>query len=264
MVWQPRPHEVDLFHEVYIDETSQTGHRFLILGGIIFPRKYTDLFTEKIMEARLPQIPVRHPNGKRRQIGWREFAPSELDTYKRIVDAFHRFRSHFPLTSEKIEFHASIVDTHVQGRRYSGKAGERGFNREIYFHCIRLGRKFERELFHIYPDQRTTSQDPNRLRFMLNKGIKKGRPEENRDWPYRRLQSLVSHESLGIQVSDLFIGAIAYRLNGHYDKADANHERKELCDYILKRGGLLGMFRARRLKFKDYGNFKIWVRRHPK
>jgi hypothetical protein len=37
--WETKEEERHRFHEVYIDETSQNGHHFLVLGGIIIPRE---------------------------------------------------------------------------------------------------------------------------------------------------------------------------------------------------------------------------------
>jgi hypothetical protein len=37
------------------------------------------------------------------------------------------------------------------------------------------------------------------------------------------------------QTFGAIVGAIAFRLNGHYAKPEANKAKKELCDYILKR-----------------------------
>jgi hypothetical protein len=260
----PKPHEIDRFYEIYIDETSQTGHRFLIIGGIYFPYKYSSLFEQTILKARLPLIPQHHPNGQLRQIGWREFAPDELETYKRVVDAFHSFRQHLSPFNESIEFLGSIIDTHVRGRRYSGRAGKIGFDREIFYHCLRLGRRFDQALFHVYPDFRSVKdpKDLTRLRYMLNRGIKRNH-DDMRDWPYRRMQFRTSHQWQALQVSDLFIGALAYRLNRHYDNPKANPKRKELCDYILRRAHLFAIFKRGKVKkWKDWGNFRYWFRQH--
>jgi hypothetical protein len=55
------------------------------------------------------------------------------------------------------------------------------------------------------------------------------------DWPYRELKFEDPENKQALQVVDILIGAIAYRLNGHYQKLDANPAKKELCDYSLGR-----------------------------
>jgi hypothetical protein len=36
-----------------------------------------------------------------------------------------------------------------------------------------------------------------------------------------------------LQVVDIIVGGIAFKLNGHYDKPDANRYKRALCDYLL-------------------------------
>lgn len=99
-------------HDVFVDETSQSGHRLLLIGGIVLPQKYSELFRQEIIDARLPQIPERNPDGNLRQIGWSEFAASELDTYRRVVETFFSFRNNFDNpTFETIEAFANSSST---------------------------------------------------------------------------------------------------------------------------------------------------------
>ena len=52
MAWEPLPHEADLFCNVYIDESSQTKHRYLVLGGLVVPLSHADAFEADIAAAR--------------------------------------------------------------------------------------------------------------------------------------------------------------------------------------------------------------------
>ncbi len=63
-------------------------------------------------------------------------------------------------------------------------------------------------------------------------------------------------------MSDIMIGALAYRLNRHYDKPDANADKKQLADYIMRKANYLAQINSGLLKRKNWGNFQIWVRRH--
>jgi hypothetical protein len=58
---------------------------------------------------------------------------------------------------------------------------------------------------------------------------------DKREWPYRRLRFEDPEKCQALQVVDIFIGALAYRLNGHYEKPEANPAKKALSDYILGR-----------------------------
>jgi hypothetical protein len=54
------------------------------------------------------------------------------------------------------------------------------------------------------------------------------------DWPYRELKFEDPENKQCLQLVDILIGAIAYRLNGHYQQPNANPAKKELCDHILR------------------------------
>ena len=49
------PSDAEKIEEVYIDESSQTGHRNLIIGGIVFPQRFSEQFKQDILEARRGQ-----------------------------------------------------------------------------------------------------------------------------------------------------------------------------------------------------------------
>ena len=75
---------------------------------------------------------------------------------------------------------------------------------------------------------------------------------DRRDFAFRRVSFRHSHEHQALQISDILIGALAYRLNRHYDQLEANADKKQLCDYILEKTGFE----------RGYGAFQLWFRRH--
>jgi hypothetical protein len=56
-----------------------------------------------------------------------------------------------------------------------------------------------------------------------------------RDHPIRRVKFRKSHEHQALQISDILIGAIAFRLNRSYDQPIANKDKKLICDYVFKK-----------------------------
>ena len=116
--------ERHLLHNGYIDETTQSGPRFLAIGGIVVPRKYANDFENAILLARGKRLPPqslgwKHPrklNGGRAARGF--------EAYKNVVDAFFDFEGTLPAsTANTCRFHCAVVDTHVPGKSYS--AGEK-------------------------------------------------------------------------------------------------------------------------------------------
>jgi hypothetical protein len=240
MSWTPLPHEADLFCNVYIDESSQTKHRYLVLGGLVVPLSHADLFETAIIAARDKIISPTTPDGTPRVIKWEKANAYNLASYKKVIDAFFAFERDYKLPLHKhVDVNCVVVDTSKKSLRDSGDGDvEIGFNKEIYFLCVpMIGRRFSKELFHVYPDRRNTPHPLKEAQQIMNFGARKY--GDKREWPYRRLQFRDPETSQALQVVDIVIGALAYRLNGHYDKPEAKTAKKTLSDYILGRARIV-------------------------
>jgi hypothetical protein len=245
MARQPQIDDVDLFSEVYIDETSQTKHRYLVLGGIIVPRRFSADFEDRIQRARLSEL----PHG---EMAWTKVSRTKLPAYRRVINVFFNA----PFAYDHLDFHSLVVDSHrVDDRRFNEGSREIGFNKEIYQLCRKFGRLYPDRLFHIYADRRNTSQPPNETRLILNRGIL--RSGDTRDWPYRRLHFRDSDKSQVLQLVDVLLGAIAFRLNGHYNAQGASPAKRDLCDHIISRAHIRDVF----CDTATRGRFTIWHRR---
>jgi Protein of unknown function (DUF3800) len=233
--WVPLPHEADLFHEVYIDESSQTKHRYMVLGGLCVPLSHSAAFDADIIAHRDGTIPIARPDGTPRIIKWEKANAYNLEAYKRVVDAFFTFpmRHKLPL-SKSLETHCLAVDTSKKTLKDTGEGDvEIGFAKEFYFLCVpMIGNRLKKALFHLYPDRRTTKQSLSEARKIMNAGARKY--GDRRPWPYRELKFQDPEAKQALQVVDILIGAIAFRLNGHYDKPEAKRAKKELSDYVCK------------------------------
>ena len=263
MLREPRPEEAHLFQEIYIDESSQNDHHFLVLGGIVIPRYLSAEFEADIIDARKPRLYSKTSAGDLREIAWSEVGKGDFERYRTVLDAYFSFG--FRKMQNKrglFRFYCSVVNLRVPGRNYSkGTKGQIGFNREIYFHCTRIAsRERGSYLFQVYPDHRTTSQSVDKMAFMLSRGMaKKG---DKRDFAFRRVKMRHSHEHQAIQISDILIGAIAYRLNRHYDLPNANKDKKLLCDYVLEKTGFKNFIGPTTFREKPFGTHLLLFRRH--
>jgi hypothetical protein len=182
--------------DVYIDESSQSKHHFLVIGGIVLETSDVPTFVSEMRRVRLPEL----PSG---EMKWAKISVAKLAAYKRVVDLFFDFnRTGSP------HFHSLVVDTTLQDHKlYNQGSRELGFNKEIYQIAMKFGRLYKRHNFHVYLDYRSTSHKSEELRLILNRGtIKRG---DIRDWPYRRVQFRNSKGTDLIQLSDVLVGAIA-------------------------------------------------------
>jgi hypothetical protein len=171
---------------------------------------------------------------------------------------FFQFNGQPTNTLHRLVFHCSVVDCSIAGRNYSnGVRGQQEFNKQIYFHHLAIGRRYRKSLFHSYPDYRTTKMTMTEMQAVIGHGFNR---EDPRSWPFRRIQFRRSWQLQALQVSDIFIGAIAYKLNGWYDHKDASSSKKALCDYIIGKAKAGIFCRRGEPKKKDWGQFRIWIR----
>jgi hypothetical protein len=95
---------------------------------------------------------------------------------------------------------------------------------------------------------------------MLSRGLRK--EGDKRDHPFRRVQFRESSDHHALQVSDILIGAVAYRLNRHYDRPNASADKKLLCDYVLSKTGFDKFIGPSTFREKPYGQSHLWFRKH--
>jgi hypothetical protein len=171
--WAPRPDEVDRFYQVYIDESSQNKHQYMVLGGLCVPLGYSAQFEADIIDHRDHTTPVSKVDGTAKLMKWEKANAYNLVAYKRVVDAYFTFptRHKLPL-SKSVDTHCLAVNTSKKTPKATGEGDvEIGFAKEFYFLCVpTIGNRLKRGLFHLYPDTRTTNQTLNEARKIMNAG----------------------------------------------------------------------------------------------
>src|SRR5262245_6541208 len=105
--------------DVYIDESSQNNHRFLVLGGIVSHITNSKPLVKDLIEARKPELPAGEAK-------WGKVSKAKLPAYKKLVDVL------FGLP-KIVHFHSLVIDTSkVDHKRFNAGSREIGFNKEIY------------------------------------------------------------------------------------------------------------------------------------
>src|SRR5262249_18276682 len=111
----PKPDEVA---EIYIDESSQNNHRYLVIGGVVAMMADLPALIDDIAMARMPDLP-------KGEVKWSKVSKAKLAAYKRIVDALFD-------NPKGIHFHCLVIDTTLQDhKRFNAGSREIGFNKEI-------------------------------------------------------------------------------------------------------------------------------------
>jgi hypothetical protein len=258
--WTPRlDHERDLFFNVYIDETSQTKFRYLIIGGLVVPLSHALLFENEIIAARAGTItPAVEDDGTMRVMKWQKLGSHNFDVYKKVIDTTFNFRrAHKLPTNKDVAVHCVGVDTSIKSLRQTGDGDIGvGFNIEFYFLCATILRERYRDrLFALYPDRREEARPLSEAKDILNRGSKKY--GDLREYPFRRLLFADPERCQALQVVDIIIGGIAYKLNGHYDKPDANTAKREFCDYLYDLLKIKDLFYQSQLYRNDFFTFML-------
>lgn len=226
---------------IFIDESSQTDNRYLVLGAVIVPDDQISEIENALAAVRLPEL----PHG---ELKWAKVSKSKIEAYQRYVEAFFRFRD--------AHFHSIVVDT-TQIKHQVFNAGDRdtGFNKEIYQLVMKCGRLYREPIFHVYPDRRSTPHSTTELRSIINHGMHK-KLGRSREWPVRKLHFRDSKSTPCLHLADIFAGAIAYQHNGHGNKPGASPARKQLAARIFE----LAHVRNPTLDTNIGGKFTIWHR----
>lgn len=236
--------------EIFVDESSQTQHRYLLLGGIIVlggpdaAKEIRNLLSEKKAELRVDS-----------ELAWTKVSRNKALAYRTIVDnIFQR--------NKEIHFHCTVIDTtKVDNQKFNFGSREVGFNKEIYQLLMKFARLYNPRKFLVYLDKRSTQDDPRELLTILNNGwqkhVRSNNIETTEKLPFRRLTFRKSHDEVFIQICDLFLGAIAYQLNGHSSQPNASPAKKCISQYVLSRAGITNVFKDTPIS----GSFTIWHRR---
>jgi uncharacterized protein DUF3800 len=218
----PRPEDIA---EIYVDESSQTQNRYLVLGGLIIEHLARPRLEAAIQSLRLPELP-------RDEMKWAKVSRTKLQAYIRVVEGFW---GHADIRGA--HFHSAVIDTHrVDHGVFNLGSPDIGFNKEVYQLVTKFARVYRPHLFHVYLDRRNTNQSPDDLRLILNRGRAKN--GDLRDWPYRRCHFKDSADCLPLQLVDIFIGAIAYHLNGHINQAGASPAKTALAKRVFQLAGI--------------------------
>lgn len=217
---------------IYIDESSQSGHRFVALGGIWIERAHV-----ASVERRLLALRGRHRLSG--ELKWRKLSPSRRLAYEAFVDAF------FSLHEERIvDWHVMFLEAgRIDHAAYSGGDKELGFNKFLYqflFHRIR--QYPDARPVRIYLDSRTTRHDPDRsLRPILNNALR--REFRTDSGPVAHVHFLDSKKSHLLQVNDIILGAMAYLRNDRHLGLRASAAKTAVAKDIMARAGLTGLSR---------------------
>jgi hypothetical protein len=232
-------------YAVFVDESSQTKHRFLTLGCLVIDAACLSAFEERVTYARDLEL-------RAGEMKWTKVSASKLNVYKLVADCFFDH----PLATEDVHFHSLVVDTtKIRDDLYNEGDREIGFNKEIYQLLIKCSKLYPNAIFDVFADNRQTPFSMEELRNILNNGMKKR--GDSRPVPFRSVQFCDSKKFNMLQLNDILLGATTFQINGHHLKPEASAHKCHMSSYILDRGGVKNPMRSTSIA----GKFTIWHRK---
>lgn len=220
------------FH-IYVDESSQNAHRFMVLGALVINTEGIDA-----LDAKFQQVRERYRMDH--ELKWGKASTSKLDAYEAYLKvALGCLSRRTPC------FHSIVIDTsELDHKRFNGGDSETGFSKFVYQLLTKCASLSPHDsALDGFLDERTTRQTPNELRRILNNGM--GKKLSRR--PFKRLEFRNSKLCNFIQAVDLLTGAVAFHWNGHHRKEGASPVRIWLAQMVATEIGLphLAMSTAR-------------------
>lgn len=233
-------------YNVYIDESSQTKMHYLVIGALVVSKPFAEAFEAHILEARDDKHPSIDTAGIKHAMKWAKAqGHDDLNAYKNVVEAFFRFSGkHKVPIGIDTHIHCIAVDmTKRDDKKYSFGDADIGFSKDINCLCVHvLGRHYRKANFHVYPDKRTTKQSLMTGQNIMNSTLALYQ-DESRFLPFQKMEWRETEDIQALQVVDIVIGALAYKLNGWREVASGNKTKKALCDYILQRAKIGDVFK---------------------
>lgn len=231
-------------YDIFIDESSQTKHKHILLGGLIIQRDLT-FGLNAMLEMACSYYSIS------REAKWTKVSKRHLPAYRALVDTF--FKS--PEFMTPCHFHITAMESARQNHsKFNEGSKEIGFNKEIYQLIMKFIRLYPDGIYHVHLDYRDASESNEEMRKIVNNGIAN---RLNRfDRPVRRLQMRRSHEVLALQLVDILLGGIGYQLNGHIDKENASVPKSILSRHITDLANITDIESDTRMR----GKFTLWHR----
>ncbi|MCG7923253.1 MAG: DUF3800 domain-containing protein [Candidatus Thiodiazotropha lotti] len=215
---------------LYIDETCQNNHHYMVIGGISLPTDLNSHITNCFDK-------LKSDNNIGGEVKWTKVSKSKLDAYMSLVDGYFRL-----CNQHQICFHSIIIDqTQVKHAKFNQGDVETGFSKFIYQLLVsNIGRKYaSKHGFNVYLDYRTIDDQEARLselKNVMNNGISHRFSQHHK--PYKRVEFRRSKKETLLQVSDLLIGAIGFHKNERHLITKSSAHKKHLANHIARSVGV--------------------------
>ncbi len=190
-------------YAAFTDESSISGHRFMLVGGVLCRSAHAQEIHEKMCrirrDSRFPQDSIQ----------WKHFHAGKFATYKKAVDLFLEENA-----SHRLDFQCLVVDTHkLNHGRFNEGDGETFFQKIMYQTAVAWLKKYENPpVLRLFHGRRESRYDLDHVRSIINAGMAKTTQFATYR-PLRQFEYMTVQESGLHQIADVMLGAVSYQWN---------------------------------------------------
>jgi hypothetical protein len=207
---------------MYGDESCQNGHKFMVLGTIWDKTNACEQLEEDVRLLRLE-------TGFQKEFHWTDLKGHQLPAYKGLIDIFQEYKR-----EGKLIFRGMVVDQTDATHKIYSDTEELHFYK-MFFWLIYKNLQVGYD-YHILLDRKSNSV-PGRLSDLKNALNNKWFNDHGISRAPVRLVEPRDGSQIGLQLADVFAGAISYVRNGHYEErkiVNPNNPKVQLVDHIQK------------------------------
>jgi hypothetical protein len=182
-------------YNLYCDEASTTGARYMLIGGLWVPWE-----TEPAVRSALSEVRARH--NLLAEMKWTKVSQTMLPAYKDFVDVF--------FAEPALAFKCIVLDTRILDYETFHRGDEELGFYKFYFQLVSRNLT-PGNLYWLFTDERK-NRKPYRLavlKLTVNRWWKKRADVE----PLHNVEPRRSHGEDLIQLTDILLGATAYAWN---------------------------------------------------
>jgi len=210
-------------YNLYIDESCHLEHDrkpVMCIGYIKIEKDDYPKFKED-----LKAIKLKHNNPV--EIKWNTVSNSRILLYKELIDYFFDnvmlFRCILVKYKQKLDHEAFNDGSHDN------------FYYKLIYYLLKCAINPPANHYRIYLDIKDTrgKDKLNTIKHHLDNFY----VHEEEGSPFKHFQHIRSHENEMLQLTDLFIGAITYKSQGHQNKPNANKAKVEIIKYLEEKSG---------------------------
>lgn len=213
---------------VYVDESSQTGHGFMVVGAVFCSDDAAPEITA-VMEGCLAQ----HRQRPDKEFHWNELTSNTLQLYMDLLDAIIGFAT----TRRHMRYRALVVEmAKIDWPPNRHRSREALLAKFIFALVFGFAPGSEPDTtYHVWIDKRADSLDDlemdQRTLHALNTEARStfGWAED----PFASVRFVDSKQSRPIQAVDMITGAVAYETNRKHEAPDASRHRVALLQHVI-------------------------------